>query len=56
LPVELERELLKKQVLTLGNLVNIERLPVNKEFMFYGFPFKIKGGDGSPIRAVAIVD
>ncbi len=29
---------------------------VNKRFMFYGFPLKVRGGTGSPIRAVAEVD
>lgn len=36
------------------NLCNLDRL-VGKRFMFYGFPLKIRGGSGSPIRAVAIL-
>ncbi len=35
-------------------LANLERLP--ERFTFVGFPLNIKGRDGSPIRAVAIVD
>ncbi|WP_066452819.1 MULTISPECIES: cyclase family protein [Anaerotruncus] len=42
-------------------LIHIEYLAdlrpvVNKRFMFYGFPLKVRGGTGSPIRAVAEVD
>lgn len=54
--VELERKLLQNEILTFGPLSNVDRLPKDKEFMFYGFPLKIKDGDGSPIRAVAIID
>jgi kynurenine formamidase len=54
--MELEKKLLQNGVLTFTDLVNIDKLPVNKKFMFFGFPLKIKDGDGSPIRAVAIVD
>lgn len=53
--VELERKLLQNQVITF-EATNIDKLPRNKPFMFYGFPLKIKDGDGSPIRAVAIID
>lgn len=53
--VELERKLLQNQVITF-EVANIDKLPKNKTFMFYGFPLKIKDGDGSPIRAVAIVE
>lgn len=54
--VELERKLLEKGILTFTDLVNVDKLPTDKTFMFYGFPLKIKDGDGSPVRAVAIVD
>jgi kynurenine formamidase len=37
------------------NLCNLDKV-LGKRFMFYGFPLKIRGGSGSPIRAVAIVD
>lgn len=53
-PVPLERKLLQFGVIIFGNLVNVEKLPKKKIFMFYGLPLKIKDGDGSPIRAVAI--
>jgi kynurenine formamidase len=34
-------------------LVNLEQLLGVGEFRFYGFPLKIEGGTGSPVRAVA---
>lgn len=37
------------------NLCNLDQL-VGKRFTFYGFPLKIRGGSGSPIRAVAVLD
>lgn len=53
--VELERKLLKNGIVTFTDLINIDLLPKNKQFMFYGFPLKITGGDGSPERAVAVI-
>lgn len=53
---DLERLLLEKRIVTYTNLVNLELLPVNKEFIFCGLPLKIKDGDGSPVRAAAILD
>lgn len=55
LDVELERKLLQSKILTITDLVNMEKLPETKEFMFYAVPLKIKDGDGSPVRAFAIV-
>lgn len=52
----LERALLKHRIITYTNLVHLEKLPKGKPFMFYGFPLKIKAGDGSPVRAVAIIE
>ena len=34
-------------------LVNLDHLIGVGEFRFYGFPLKIEGGTGSPVRAVA---
>lgn len=53
--VELERKLLQTGILTITDLVNMDQLPADKPFMFYGVPLKIKDGDGSPIRAFAIL-
>lgn len=52
----LERALLQAEIITYTDLINLEQLPKDRAFMFYGFPLKIKDGDGSPVRAVAIVD
>ena len=37
-------------------LVNLEKLIGKGRFRFIGFPLKIRGGTGSPIRAVALLD
>ena len=55
LPAELERSLLDRQILTYTDLVNLDQLPEGVEFTFYGLPLPIEGGDGSPVRAIAII-
>jgi kynurenine formamidase len=42
------------EVVIVEGLTNLEKLP--ERFTFAGFPLNIEGRDGSPIRAVAIVD
>ena len=37
-------------------LTNLDKLIGKGRFRFIGFPLKIKGGTGSPIRAVAVLD
>lgn len=37
-------------------LVNLDKLVGRKKFQFIGFPLKIRGGTGSPIRAVAMIE
>jgi kynurenine formamidase len=37
------------------NLANLAEL-VGRDFEFMGFPLRIRGGTGSPVRAVAVVD
>jgi len=54
--VEIERRLLEGGIVCFENLVNTGRLPVWRPFLFYGFPLPIKNGDGSPVRAVAVVE
>lgn len=44
---------LEKQVLIIENLTNLDQLP--DFFVFLALPLKIRGGSGSPIRAVALV-
>jgi len=44
---------LEKQVLIIENLTNLEQLP--DFFLFLALPLKIRGGSGSPLRAVAVL-
>jgi kynurenine formamidase len=37
-------------------LVNLDKVVGMRRFKFIGFPLRIKGGTGSPIRAVAMLD
>src|SRR3989344_6868660 len=52
---DVEKFLLGKGVLLFERLANTDKLPKDKKFMFYGVPLKIKDGDGSPVRAYAVV-
>lgn len=52
--IELERKLLEADIISFENLVHTKQLP--PKFMFYGFPLRIREGDGSPVRAVAMVE
>lgn len=45
--------LLENQVLIIENLTNLDQLP--DSFLFLAVPLKIRGGSGSPIRALAFV-
>ncbi len=38
------------------NMVNLHQLPGRGRFRFVGLPLKIRGGTGSPVRAVAIFE
>jgi kynurenine formamidase len=38
------------------NLINLHRLISRGRFRFIGLPLKIRGGTGSPVRAVAVFD
>lgn len=51
LKISFIKKLLKKDILLVGRLINLEKLP--KEFYFSAFPLRIKNCDGSPVRAVA---
>ena len=46
--------LLEKNIILIENLTGLSKL-LEKEFMFSCFPLKIENADGSPVRAVAIV-
>jgi len=47
--------LLKKEILLIENLTNLDKLPENV-FSFQCLPLKIENADGPPVRAMAIVD
>lgn len=42
--------------LIVEGLANMEQLPTNEVFTFYSLPLKLQGRDGSPVRAIAILD
>lgn len=48
------RIILKNKCIIIENLCNLEAL-ANKEFTFCAFPLKFTKGDGSPVRAVALM-
>ncbi|MFW6215967.1 MAG: cyclase family protein [Alkalispirochaetaceae bacterium] len=52
----LERELLQRGIITYTGLVNLEELPPGEPFTFIGLPLPIEAGDGSPVRAVAMIE
>jgi kynurenine formamidase len=54
--LDLEKLLLEHDIISYENLANTEALPTNKAFEFQGLPLRIRGGDGSPVRAVAKID
>ncbi len=49
------RVILGSQKIIIENLTNLNQI-IGEEFIFSCFPLKIKGGDGSPIRATAIIE
>jgi kynurenine formamidase len=53
---EVHLELLHKdvEIVIVEGLANLDRLP--EQFTFMGFPLNIQGRDGSPIRAVALIE
>jgi len=44
----------KVQIVIVEGLTHLDQLP--EQFTFIGFPMNLKGRDGSPIRAVAVVE
>ena len=49
------RTLLGKNMVIIENLTGLEAL-IDRDFTFSCLPLKIQAGDGSPVRAVAIID
>jgi kynurenine formamidase len=43
-------------VLIVEGLANMAQLPDSEVFTFFALPLKLQGRDGSPVRAIAIVD
>lgn len=54
LPEPTHDELLPKNVVVVEKLTNLEKLPPRGAY-FMALPLKIKGGSGSPLRAIAFV-
>ncbi len=46
--------LLPKEIVIVESLANLDKAP--DQFIFIGFPLNFKGRDGSPVRAVALVE
>lgn len=51
--LDVEKFLLEHDIVSYENLTNTDKLP--DTFTFYGFPLRIKDGDGSPVRAIAVL-
>lgn len=47
--------LLEKEIIIIENLTNLDKLP-DTVFTFQCFPLKVENADGSPVRAIAILD
>lgn len=54
-PFEAHTTLLGNGVLIVESLTNLDSVPIDR-FLFVAFPLNIIGRDGSPVRAVALID
>ena len=52
----MHQTLLGNDIIIYESLTNLHQLPLLMPFMFYGFPLPFRDLDGSPVRAVAILD
>jgi len=52
--LEIEKDLLLNGIISYEKLANLKTLP--NKFKFYGVPLKIRDGEGSPVRAFAVVE
>lgn len=52
--IAVEKFLLEHDIISYENLDNTDHLP--QQFVFYGLPLKIIHGDGSPVRAIAVLE
>lgn len=48
------RILVQHRIVVFENLANLEQV-ANRRFRFFGLPLRIRGGTGSPVRAVALL-
>jgi len=48
--------MLGKGIIIVEGLTNLEELPTDTPFTFFSLPLKLQGRDGSPVRAIAILD
>lgn len=53
---DIERALLERGIITYTDLINLELIPPRVRFFFIGLPLRIAQGDGSPVRAIAVLD
>ncbi|MDR2858889.1 MAG: cyclase family protein [Mediterranea sp.] len=49
-------KMLEAGILIVEGLTHMEQLPTGEIFTFYSLPLKLQGRDGSPVRAIAILD
>ena len=51
--LDIEKYLLEHGIISFERLENTDKLP--KKFFFHGAPLRLRAGDGSPVRAYAII-
>ncbi|KAA6323448.1 Kynurenine formamidase [termite gut metagenome] len=49
-------KMLGADILIVEGLANMEQLPTGEVFTFYSLPLKLQGCDGSPVRAIVMLD
>ena len=52
----IHKALLSNDCVIYESLTNLNHLPINEVFSFYGLPLNFQGLDGSPVRAFAILN
>ena len=52
----IHKVLLQRNVIIYESLTNLDEVPMLKPFQFFGFPLSFNNLDGSPVRAVALLD
>ncbi len=54
--LEMHRMLLRQGIVLVEGLAHLEKLPANQTFFFVAAPLRLIGRDGSPVRALGIVE